>query len=141
MATVPCGCGSRLPRIDRIGGRGGDVFWVRSRAGYRALSAYPFQHAFEYLRDAREWQATQLGRNRVVVRFELLSGAALDADGARTRLAERLALAGFGDELEVKFEVVPRLAADAGTGKFRRMVTLIGPPDDLPDPAPPVEMT
>ena len=143
VATAPCGCGSRLPRIDRIGGRSGDVFWVRSRAGYRTLSAYPFQHAFEYLRDAREWQATQLERNRVVVRFELLPGAALDADGARTRLAERLALAGFGDELEVGFEVVPRLAADAGTGKFRRMVTLIGPPDDLPrpDPAPPVEMT
>ena len=116
--------------------------WVRSRAGYRTLSAYPFQHAFEYLRDTREWQATQLDRDRVVVRFELLPGAVLDADEARTRLAERLALAGFGDELQAKFEVVPRLAADAGTGKFRRIVTLIGQPDDLPrpDPAPPAEM-
>lgn len=132
MATGPCGCGSRLPRIERIGGRAGDVFWVRSGTGYRTLSAYPFQHAFEYLREVREWQATQEDRNRIRVRFEMLPGAALDAEKARTRLAERLALNGFGDELDVQFEVVPRLAIDPGTGKFRRLVSLVGPPADLP---------
>jgi phenylacetate-coenzyme A ligase PaaK-like adenylate-forming protein len=132
MAAAPCACGSRLPRIERIGGRVGDVFWVRSGAGYRTLSAYPFQHAFEYLREVREWQATQEDRNRIRVRFEMLPGAALDADKARVRLNERLALAGFGDDLEVRFEVVPRLSIDPGTGKFRRLVSLVGPPADLP---------
>lgn len=136
LATAPCACGSRLPRIDRIGGRSGDVFWVKSGSGYRTLSAYPFQHAFEYLRSVREWQATQEARNRIVVRFEMLPGAVLDLPTARERLNERLALNGFGAELEVSFEVVPRLVADVGTGKFRRMVSLVGPPDDLPRPAP-----
>jgi hypothetical protein len=46
--------------------------------------------------------------------------------------------------LDVTFEVVPRLAIDPATGKFRRMVSLVGPPADLPQaqpaapPAPPV---
>jgi hypothetical protein len=136
MAAGPCRCGSRLPRIERIGGRGGDVFWVRSNGSYRTLSAYPFQHAFEYLRAVREWQATQLERNRIVVRFEMLPGASFDAARARERLEERLALNGFGRDIEVSFEVVPRLAIDPGTGKFRRMVSLIGQPADLPQAAP-----
>lgn len=136
MATTRCACGSRLPRIEHIGGRNSDVFWVTSAGGYKALSAYPLQHAFEYLREVREWQATQVGRNRVVVRFEMLPGAKFDEAKARARLNERLALAGFGDEVEVAFEVVPRLGIDAGTGKFRRMVSLVGPPADLPRPEP-----
>jgi phenylacetate-coenzyme A ligase PaaK-like adenylate-forming protein len=130
LASEPCACGSRLPRIARIGGRSGDVFWVRSGGGHRTLSGYPFQHAFEYLREVREWQAVQLDRNRIAVRFEMLPGAALDAERARARLNDRLALNGFGPELEITFEVVPRLATDPATGKFRRLVSLIGPPED-----------
>jgi phenylacetate-CoA ligase len=130
MATEPCSCGSRLPRIERIGGRSGDVFWVRSGGGYRTLSGYPFQHAFEFLREVREWQAVQIDRNRIVVRFEMLPDAALDAERARTRLNDRLAVNGFGPELEIAFEAVPRLAIDPVTGKFRRLVSLIGPPED-----------
>jgi phenylacetate-CoA ligase len=129
MATTPCTCGSRLPRIERIGGRSGDVFWVRSGEGDRTLSAYPFQHAFEFLRCVREWQATQVERNRIVVRFELLPGATLDAERARSRLEDRLAVNGFGRELEIRFEIVPHLAIDPETGKFRRMVTRLGPPE------------
>jgi phenylacetate-coenzyme A ligase PaaK-like adenylate-forming protein len=129
MATSPCDCGSRLPRIERIGGRSGEVFWVRSGEGYRTLSAYPFQHAFEFLRTVREWQATQADRNRIVVRFEMLPGQTLDVDRARSRLEERLALNGFGRELDIAFEVVPHLAIDPETGKFRRMVTRLGPPE------------
>lgn len=138
MATAPCRCGSRLPRIERIGGRVGDVFWVRSGTGYRTLSAYPFQHAFEYLRELREWQVTQEDRNRLRVRFEMMPGAKLDAVNTRERLAERLGLAGFAaGELDIEFEQVPRLAIDAETGKFRRMVSPIGPPTDARYSQPP----
>lgn len=121
MATTPCACGSRLPRIEKIDGRVAEVFRIDTSAGPKVLTAYPFQHAFDHLRGVREWQATQLDGRRVRVRFELLPGATFDRDAARTRLDERLALAGFEGVPEVVFEVVPRLDADPATGKFRRM--------------------
>ena len=121
MATGPCACGSRLPRIERIDGRVAEVFLIETATGPKVLTAYPFQHAFDHLRGVREWQATQLDGRRVRVRFELLPGARLDQDAARARLRERLAMAGFGDVPEVTFEVVPRLEPEAATGKFRRM--------------------
>jgi phenylacetate-coenzyme A ligase PaaK-like adenylate-forming protein len=131
MATEPCRCGSRLPRVERVEGRSADFFWVRSKIGYRPLLTYPFQHALEYLRDVREWQAVQRERNRILVRVEMLPGAALDRARARRKLAERLETVGLRDELEIEMEVVPHLGWDAGTGKFRRLVSLVGPPEDL----------
>jgi hypothetical protein len=113
-----------------VQGRAAEVFWVRSGAGYRALTAYPFQHALEYFRGVREWQAMQEDRNRIVVRVELLPGATIDLDRARQRIAERLGMAGFGGEVDFGVEVVPRLAADPGTGKFRRVISLGGQPND-----------
>lgn len=131
MATEACSCGSRLPRIERILGRAADFFWVRGGEGYRPLTAYPFQHAFDYLRDVREWQAEQVARNRVVVRLEPLPGTAPDLAAARARLEERLGPTGLLGSLEIALETVPRLEADALTAKFRRMVSLVGVPEDL----------
>lgn len=121
MAPTPCACGNRLPRIEAIDGRVAEVFRIDTAAGPKVLSAYPFQHAFDHLRGVREWQATQLDARRVRVRFELLPGATVDVEVARTRLRERLKLSGFEGVPEVNFEVVPRLEADPATGKFRRM--------------------
>jgi phenylacetate-coenzyme A ligase PaaK-like adenylate-forming protein len=131
MATSPCRCGSRLPRIARVAGRAADFFWVRSGAGYRPLLTYPFQHAFEYFREVREWQAVQEGRNRVLVRLELLPGTTLDRERARRKLDDRLETVGLRGEVEVALEVVPRLDWDPRTGKFRRLVSRVGPPEDL----------
>lgn len=131
MATSPCRCGNRLPRIERVEGRAADYFWVRAGAGYRPLLMYPFQHAFEYLREVREWQAVQEARNRIRVRLELLPGATLDRARARQKLDERLETVGLSGEIEIELEVVPRLEWDARTGKFRRLVSQIGPPADL----------
>jgi phenylacetate-coenzyme A ligase PaaK-like adenylate-forming protein len=131
MTTAPCRCGNRLPRFERVDGRAADFFWVRVGAGYRPLLAYPIQHALEYVRDVREWQAVQVGRNRIAVRVELLPGATLDGARARRKLDERLETVGLRGELEVELEVVPRLTWDPRTGKFRRLVSLVGPPADL----------
>jgi phenylacetate-coenzyme A ligase PaaK-like adenylate-forming protein len=137
MAAGPCGCGNRLPRIARVDGRSADFFWVRAGAGYRPLLAYPFQHAFEFAREVREWQAVQRDRNRFLVRLELLPGAAFDRDRARRKLDERLETVGLRGELEVELELVPRLDWDVRTGKFRRLVSRVGPPADLPAGQPP----
>jgi phenylacetate-coenzyme A ligase PaaK-like adenylate-forming protein len=127
MATTPCACGSRLPRIEKIDGRAAEVFRIDTATGPRVLSAYPFQHAFDHLRGVREWQAVQLDARRVRVRFEMLPGATFDAEAAQRRLRERLAMAGLEGVPEVEFEVVPRLEADPATGKFRRMQPLPQP--------------
>lgn len=92
---------------------------------------YPFQHALEYLREVREWQAVQEWRNRIRVRLELLPGATLDRERARRKLDERLETVGLRGELEIELEVVPRLEWEFRTGKFRRFVSQVGPPEDL----------
>jgi len=134
MATEPCGCGNRLPRIETIHGRAADFFWVATSSGYRPLTTYPFLHAFDYLHEVREWQAEQVERNRIIVRLEPLPGTVTDLDMARSRLDERLAPTGLLRDLQITFEVVPRLKTDAHTAKFRRMISRVGAPEDL-DPA------
>jgi phenylacetate-CoA ligase len=134
MATEPCTCGNHLPRIEKLLGRAADFFWVQTSTGFRPLTAYPFQHAFDYLRDVREWQAEQVERNRVVVRLEPIPGATPDLSTARNRLDERLAPTGLRPELDISIETVSRLTSDARTSKFRRMISRVGIPDDL-DPS------
>lgn len=134
MATEPCGCGNRMPRIEKIVGRAADFFWVQTPTGFRPLTAYPFQHAFDYRREVREWQAEQVERNRIVVRLEPIPGATPDLVAARKRLDERLELAGLRHELDIRLESVPHLTTDARTAKFRRMVSRAGIPEDL-DPS------
>ena len=131
MATEPCRCGSRLPRVERIEGRAADTFWVREGNRSRQVINSVFKNAFDYAREVREWQAVQTDRNRVVVRLELLPGAEFDRPHARNALDRQLGMYGFQGLLEVELEVVPRLAADPKTGKFRRMVSLVGPPEEV----------
>ncbi len=129
MAAEPCGCGNRLPRVAHIEGRAADAFWVRDGARYRQVINSVFKNAFDYTREVREWQAVQTERNRVRVRLELLPGASLDEPHARGAVERQLAMYGFQGILDVHLEVVPRLEAEGRSGKFRRMVSLIGEPE------------
>jgi phenylacetate-CoA ligase len=122
MATGGCGCGSRLPRVERIDGRSADVFRVRAAGGERLLSVYVFQSAFNDLLDVREWQATQLGPNVVLVRVEMVPGRPFDAERIRRLLREQTDAAGLDGSLELRLEVVERLEADPATGKFSRFL-------------------
>jgi phenylacetate-CoA ligase len=131
MATEPCKCGNRMPLIEKIVGRAADFFWVRTETGFRPLTAYPFQHAFDYRREVREWQAEQVERNRIVVRLEPIPGAVPDLVAAQKRLEERLALTGLRDAVEIRLESVPRLKTDVNTAKFRRMISRVGIPENL----------
>ncbi len=136
MAAEPCGCGSTLPRVERIEGRTADAFWVRDGSLYRQMINSVFKNAFDYTREVREWQAVQHARNRITVRLEILPGASFDEPNAWKALNRQLVMYGFQGLVEVDLRLVPRLEADAATGKFRRIVSLIGPPDDLDSPAP-----
>jgi phenylacetate-coenzyme A ligase PaaK-like adenylate-forming protein len=118
----------RLPRIARIEGRTADVFWVRDDAVYRQVQGEVFKHALDSAREVREWQAVQEDRNRVRVRLELIPGVAFDPERAHRMLGRQLELFDLGGLLEIDLEPVPALAADPHTAKFRRLVSLVGPP-------------
>jgi phenylacetate-coenzyme A ligase PaaK-like adenylate-forming protein len=132
MADSDCGCGNRLPRVERVDGRAADFFWIRAEGEYRPLLTYPFHHTLEYFRNIREWQAVQRERNRIVVRLEPLPGTEIDLERVRAHILDRIGFAGPADDLQIELEVVDRLDWDPRTGKLRRMVTLVGPPNDLP---------
>jgi phenylacetate-coenzyme A ligase PaaK-like adenylate-forming protein len=130
LADTPCRCGSRLPRVAHIDGRTADTFYIRDGHRYRQVINSVFKNAFDYTREVREWQAVQVERNRVQVRLELLPGASWDENHSRRSVDRQLALYGYQGLLDVHLEVVPKLSADPRTGKFRRMVTLVGPPEE-----------
>jgi phenylacetate-coenzyme A ligase PaaK-like adenylate-forming protein len=132
MATEPCGCPNHLPRVQSIEGRTADTFWIADGQGYRQVINSVFKNAFDYTREVREWQAVQVERNRIQIRLELLPGATLDHAHAWNALNRQLTMYGFFGLIDVTLEVVPRLTADPGTGKFRRIVSLVGPPDTEP---------
>ncbi|WP_152049746.1 phenylacetate--CoA ligase family protein [Tautonia marina] len=131
MATEPCGCGSRLPRIERIDGRSADTFWIKDEGQYRQLISSVFKNAFDYAREVREWQAVQEDRNRFRLRIELLPGATLDELHLQDALNRQLEMYRFRDIVSIATEVVDRLGPDPSTGKFRRIVSKVGPPSDL----------
>jgi phenylacetate-coenzyme A ligase PaaK-like adenylate-forming protein len=130
MATEPCGCGNRLPRVERIEGRTADVFWIWDGTRYRSVINCIFKNGFDYLHDVREWQAVQTGRNAVLVRLEPLPGTRLDLARARAVLHRQLAMYDLVGLLDVTIEPADRLGPDPRTGKFRRIISLVGPPPD-----------
>jgi phenylacetate-CoA ligase len=132
MATRPCACGSRLPRLERVDGRTGDQFWVRAAGGYGRVTIHAFKNALECVREIREWQATQETRDRVRIRLEPLPGSDIDLPRTRHLLDEFIerAAPGAGQFVEVALEVVPPMPADPRTGKFRRMISLVGEPEN-----------
>jgi len=131
MATTTCRCGCRLPRIASIDGRTADYFWIRAGDDYRQLLSFVFKTAFEGLPGLREWQVIQEERNRIHVRLEPLPGARPDQSRCLALLRHQLESQGLGDTLEIEVEVAPRLDVDPTTGKLRRIISHVGPPDDL----------
>lgn len=130
MADTGCRCGSRLPRVGHIDGRTADTFLIRDGHRYKQVINSVFKNAFDYTREVREWQAVQVERNRVQVRLELLPGATWDEEHSRQAIDRQLAMYGYLGLMEVGLQVVPRLSADPKTGKYRRMVSLVGPPEE-----------
>ncbi|QDV33539.1 phenylacetate--CoA ligase family protein [Tautonia plasticadhaerens] len=131
MAATPCRCGSKFPRVERIDGRTADTFWIEEGGRYRQLISSVFKNAFDYAREVREWQAVQVDRNRFVVRIELLQEASLDGPHLWRALDRQLEMYRYRGVVSVSIEVVDRLGPDPTTGKFRRIVSLVGPPKDL----------
>lgn len=126
MATEPCRCGSRLPRIARIEGRSAEAFWITSADGrQRPLPGVLFHDAIDHLGQVREWRATQTEADRIRLEFELLPGGrgAIDVPALVTRLRS----SGLPERVRVDVETVSGLGPDPRTGKFRRVISHVAP--------------
>ena len=117
-----CGCGNRLPRIERIEGRAAERFTVGQGDQTRTLTPLVFQHAFLSLLEVREWQAVQTGPMDITLRVEMLPGAQWDEARARKEVTRVLRHSGFGADVAVRFERADGLSDDTGRGKYRRFV-------------------
>jgi phenylacetate-coenzyme A ligase PaaK-like adenylate-forming protein len=131
MATTPCRCGSRLPRVEKIEGRSADTFWVEENGKYRQLIASVFKNALDHAREVREWQAAQVERNRIVIRLEPVVGVRMDVEKIAEQFGRQLALYRFDGLVRWEMTVVDHLGPDPRSGKFRRIVSEVGVPDDL----------
>jgi phenylacetate-coenzyme A ligase PaaK-like adenylate-forming protein len=128
LAAEPCRCGSRLPRLAAVNGRRYEDFWVHDGGRYRPLSPFVFKKAFLDCYEVREWQAVQGARNAFTVRVEVLPGQTFNAPRAESSIRRDLELYGFSGSVTFTLEVVPALASDPRTGKFRQAVSLVGLP-------------
>ncbi len=134
MATEPCRCGSRLPRIARIEGRSAEAFWITGADGrQRPLPGVLFHDAIDHLAHVREWRATQTEADRIRLELEFLPGVRGDIDVPA--LVARLRSSGLPERVLVDVEPACGLAPDPRTGKFRRVITHVkaGPGAAFPD--------
>jgi hypothetical protein len=116
-----------LPRLARIEGRSADVFWLHLRSGARPLSNVTFKNALDALHEVREWQAVQQGPRRILIRLEPLPGQCLDPRRVSQLLDGVLDSVAMRGELDLTWEVAPRLCPDPVTGKFRRFIGMAHP--------------
>jgi phenylacetate-CoA ligase len=131
IAEGTCRCGSRLPRVAHVEGRAAEIFWVPGGNGYRMVHACMFHSVIDHLHEIREWQAVQHARNHIELRLELMPDCSLPATADEAALRRSLQSQGLPAEVVVDVRIVPRLAPDPVTNKFRRMQNEVGPPDDV----------
>jgi phenylacetate-coenzyme A ligase PaaK-like adenylate-forming protein len=129
ISAEPCRCGSPFPRITTLEGRSADIFWVEDGAAQRFLSGVLFHSAADSLGYVREWQAIQSRRNHIDIFLELLPGKERPANEIEAVLYHQLSASGLPQSVDIHVEVVPELAPDPKTGKFRRMISQVGPPE------------
>lgn len=122
LASEPCRCGNRLPRLARIEGRAADIFWLHLPCGVRPLPNIAFKNALDNIHELREWQAVQQGPSDILVRLEPLPGRELTHDQLQRVFAGMLDSTGLQGLLHIEWQIVSRLAPDSATGKFRRFV-------------------
>lgn len=126
-----CRCGSRLPRVAHVEGRAAEIFWVCDGSRYLMVHASLFHTVVDSLGEVREWQAIQRERNRLELRLELLPNSKFSADSGEAALRRKFQENGLPADVVVDVRIVPHLAPDPVTNKFRRMQNEVGPPDDV----------
>lgn len=126
MSTEPCACGSRLPKIAEIQGRGTDTFWVGENGDRRQITAFLFKNAADYMHHVREWQAVQEERNRIHVRLLPLPAVELNPTETKAKFIAQLRQQGLPSFVQVDVSLVPELLPDPQSRKLKRIISKVG---------------
>ncbi|WP_197525746.1 phenylacetate--CoA ligase family protein [Pseudobythopirellula maris] len=124
-----CGCGSRLPLIERVEGRTSDLLFARQGDGFRSFHPGLIEKAIGSGAPVREYRLTQDELGKVRIEVEPIGGNKPDTAEVERAVRESLETGGVGDGLDVTVEVVERLAPEDG-GKFKRVVLNVEPPSE-----------
>jgi phenylacetate-coenzyme A ligase PaaK-like adenylate-forming protein len=133
-STEPCACGLPFRTLLPVEGRTDDVFYIdRPGGGYEAVHPYLFLGPIVELTEIREFQLAQTGRNEITF-FYAPCEAGADVEGkVRAVLEEGMARASFRGRLDVRAQCVAGIDRDPRSGKFRQIISRVGPPADLDD--------
>jgi len=131
-ATEPCDCGMPFPRLLPIEGRTGDIFYVdRPGGGYEAIHPYFFLAPICQIDGVREYQLVQTARNAITFNYvPVRNDASLDA-AVRRVLEAGLTDASLAGRVTLTVGRVDAIPRDERSGKFRQIVSAVGPPPDL----------
>lgn len=127
-ATAPCRCGSQMPRLERIEGRGNDSLWVRDRMGsWRRLDPMILKANLHFCTDVLDWRVTQSVPEHFLLEVVPVPGQTVDEDRLRRVIFFALENYGFQGLVQVEHAVVSRLPPDPATGKVKRVICTTGP--------------
>ena len=131
VAEGECRCGSRLPRVAHVEGRAAEIFWVsrRQRPSNGPRLALPQRHRFAG--QIREWQAIQPSATAWKSAWNCMPEQSLLGCLRRGRPAAEAPIAGTAGRGRRRCANCSPPSPDPVTNKFRRMLSEVGPPDDL----------
>lgn len=133
-ATEPCRCGLPFPTLLPVEGRTDDIFYIdRPDGGYEAVHPYLFGGAIVDLTAIREYQLIQTGRNEFTFFYVPVDPREDVENKARSVLEACMRKAGFFDRVTLKTVCVENIPRDQRSGKMRRLVSIVGAPEDLND--------
>ena len=131
-STDPCPCGRPFPTLLRVEGRTDDIFYIdRSGGGYEAVHPYLFLGPIVELIEVREYQLVQTDRNEVTFYYVPVDPAANLEGRIRQVLEHGMECAGLRGRIAFKLVQVEKVAHDPKSGKYRQIISRIGPPADL----------
>jgi phenylacetate-coenzyme A ligase PaaK-like adenylate-forming protein len=123
LTQEPCACGSHLPRLLCVRGRTDHVLWLPcSRGRPRALHPTLVLETLLPFDAVRDWRLVQVSRERLRLDLVLAPGREGEADAPVEAVRRAIASAVPGARFSLEWCHLPRLEADPGSGKVRRIV-------------------
>jgi len=125
-----CPCGSPLPLILRVEGRTDEVVWIRDGSHFRKVHPYVFVDVLDRIPEVGLYQIRQTGRNQFAIQAAPAPGRHLQREALEKLLEQGLREFGLADLIELQVEPNEKLAPDPKSGKLKRIVSEVGPPDE-----------
>jgi phenylacetate-coenzyme A ligase PaaK-like adenylate-forming protein len=133
MSPNPCPCGSPFPLVSSVKGRADEVLWIKIGNRYSQIHPMLFEFCLLDYSDIALYQVIQTQRNRLLLRAKPAPGRQIilqDLDRAIQSGLRRFRLV---DLVRINIEITNQLGPDPRTGKFKRIVSLVGAPSENED--------